>query len=98
VDDATAEIRRMWIGPAWRGLGLGRRLLGHLETTAGGLGYRHVVLDTNQTLREAIALYEAAGYHSIERYNDNPYAQRWFAKELVSRAGRKRSAPAAAAR
>ena len=99
VDDATAEIKRMWIGPAWRGLGLGRRLLRHLETTAGELGYRRVVLDTNQTLREAIALYEAAGYHSIERYNENPYAQRWFAKDLVSRgAARTRSAPGAAAR
>jgi hypothetical protein len=28
-------------------------------------------------------MYEALGYRSIERYNDNPYAQRWFAKQLL---------------
>lgn len=81
-DDDTAEIKRMWIDPARRGGGLGRRLLAHLEDAAVGLGYRSVVLDTNSTLTEAIAMYERAGYRSIERYNDNPYAQRWFTKDL----------------
>jgi hypothetical protein len=28
-------------------------------------------------------MYERAGYHAIERYNDNPYAHRWFAKPLA---------------
>ena len=32
---------------------------------------------------EAVAMYDRAGYHPIERYNDNPYAQRWFAKALA---------------
>ena len=41
-------------------------------------------LDTNGTLVEAIAMYERAGYHHIERYNDNPYAQAWFEKSLTS--------------
>jgi DNA-binding MarR family transcriptional regulator/GNAT superfamily N-acetyltransferase len=82
VDQATGEIKRMWIHLGWRGLGLGRRLLRRLEAVAGELGYGRVVLDTNETLVEAIAMYERAGYHTIERYNDNPYAQRWFAKDL----------------
>jgi DNA-binding MarR family transcriptional regulator/GNAT superfamily N-acetyltransferase len=82
VDDRTAEIKRMWIHPDWRGLGLGARLLAHLEDTARRMGRAGVVLDTNATLREAISMYERSGYHAIERYNDNPYAQRWFAKEL----------------
>jgi GNAT superfamily N-acetyltransferase len=82
IDESTAEIKRMWIHHDWRGLGLGRRLLARLEDVAGGLGYTRVVLDTNATLIEAIAMYERSGYHSIERYNDNPYAQRWFAKDL----------------
>ena len=38
VDDATTEIKRMWIHPDWRGLGLGRRLVDHLELLAAGLG------------------------------------------------------------
>ena len=41
-----------------------------------------VRLDTHSSLAEAIAMYERAGYHAIERYNDNPWARRWFAKDL----------------
>lgn len=81
-DDSTGEIKRMWIDPEWRGLGLGRRLVDHLEQLAAGLGYRRVVLDTNDSLEEAIAMYGAMGYDPTERYNDNPYAQRWFVKQL----------------
>ncbi len=40
-------------------------------------------LDTNGALTEAIALYERAGYHRIERYNDNPYAELFFEKSLT---------------
>ncbi|MFC7403796.1 bifunctional helix-turn-helix transcriptional regulator/GNAT family N-acetyltransferase [Georgenia alba] len=80
---ATAEIKRMWVDPEWRGAGLGSRMLRHLEGLAAGQGYAHVVLDTNATLAEAIAMYERAGYRRIERYNDNPYAELFFAKELT---------------
>ena len=76
------EIKRMWVDPEWRGCGLAARLLEALEARAAELGYREVYLDTNATLTEAIAMYERAGYRRIERYNANPYAQRWFAKRL----------------
>jgi DNA-binding MarR family transcriptional regulator/GNAT superfamily N-acetyltransferase len=82
VDRGTGEIKRMWIDPEWRGLGLGPRLLACLEGVARELGRRRVILDTNESLTEAIAMYERAGYHAIERYNDNPYAHRWFARRL----------------
>jgi GNAT superfamily N-acetyltransferase len=76
------EIKRMWIADGWRGVGLGRRLLAELEQVGAQLGHREVHLDTNDTLTEAIAMYQSAGYRSIQRYNDNPFARRWFAKEL----------------
>jgi ribosomal protein S18 acetylase RimI-like enzyme len=79
----TGEIKRMWVHPGWRGAGLGSRLLRHLEQVAAELGDTEVKLDTNGTLVEAIAMYERAGYRRIDRYNDNPYAQAWFAKELT---------------
>jgi ribosomal protein S18 acetylase RimI-like enzyme len=82
IDDTTAEIKRMWIDRSCRGLGLGRRLLASLEELAISQGRRRIVLDTNATLREAIALYERCGYRATPRYNDNPYAQRWFEKDL----------------
>ncbi|GAB6985769.1 bifunctional helix-turn-helix transcriptional regulator/GNAT family N-acetyltransferase [Nocardioides pyridinolyticus] len=78
----TGEIKRMWVDDAWRGAGLGSRMLRELEALAGRLGHRRVVLDTNGALVEAIAMYERAGYTPIERYNDNPYAEAWFEKRL----------------
>ena len=82
IDDDTAEIKRMWVHVDWRALGLGRRLLAYLEGQAAELGRSRVILDTNERLREAIAMYEHSGYRPIERYNDNPYAHHWFAKPL----------------
>lgn len=82
LDDETAEIKRMWVHGDWRGAGLGARMLRHLEALAVDQGYRRAVLDTNGTLVEAIAMYERSGYRRIERYNDNPYAEAFFEKEL----------------
>ncbi|MEV5001098.1 helix-turn-helix domain-containing GNAT family N-acetyltransferase [Nocardioides sp. LML1-1-1.1] len=84
LDERTAEVKRMWVDGAWRGAGLGARMLRHLEDLAREQGYGRVVLDTNGTLTEAIAMYERAGYTRVERYNDNPYAEAFFAKELSS--------------
>jgi GNAT superfamily N-acetyltransferase len=80
--EGTGEIKRMWVHPDWRGAGLGSRMLRHLEDQARDLGHRRVLLDTNGTLVEAIAMYQRSGYEPVERYNDNPYAQAWFAKTL----------------
>jgi ribosomal protein S18 acetylase RimI-like enzyme len=82
---APAEIRRMWVAPAARGLGLGRRLLAELEARAARRRHRVVRLDTNGTLAEAIGMYRAAGYAEVPRFNDNPYAQHWFEKRLPLR-------------
>jgi DNA-binding MarR family transcriptional regulator/GNAT superfamily N-acetyltransferase len=82
-DAGVAEIKRMWVDPAWRGLGLGGRLLTELEQRARALGHGRVVLDTNETLTEAIGLYRRHGYDPIERYNDNPYAHHWFGRDLA---------------
>ncbi len=79
---ATGEIKRMWVAEDWRGAGLGSRMLRELEALAARLGHQRVVLDTNGTLVEAIAMYERAGYSPVERYNDNPYAEAWFEKPL----------------
>ncbi len=69
-DDAPAEIKRMWVAPAVRGLGLGRRLLTDLETHAAANQVRVLRLETNRTLDEAIGLYRAAGYREVAAFND----------------------------
>ena len=82
LPDGAAEVKRMWVHDSWRGAGLGARLLRHLEDLARGRGHTVVRLDTNDTLVEAIAMYERAGYRSIQRYNDNEWARCWFEKDL----------------
>lgn len=82
LDSRTGEIKRMWIAPEVRGLGLSRRLLEALEAHALRSGLTRMRLDTNRVLLEAHALYRKAGYREIERYNDNPYAHLWFEKDL----------------
>jgi GNAT superfamily N-acetyltransferase len=67
-DDATAEIRRMYVAPAERGRGLSRRVLTALEDEARTLGYSFVRLETGNLQTEAVRLYVSAGYARIERY------------------------------
>lgn len=82
LDATTGEIKRMWVAPEARGLGVAHRLLEALEDQARQAGMKRVVLDTNRSLAEAQAMYRKAGYRDIERYNDNPYADFFFEKEF----------------
>jgi DNA-binding MarR family transcriptional regulator/GNAT superfamily N-acetyltransferase len=82
--DRRAEVKRMWVSPAVRGLGVGRRLLAELEARAAGLGVRTLRLETNRALTEAIGLYRDAGYREVDAFNDEPYAHHWFEKTLAS--------------
>lgn len=83
-DDQWAEVKRMWIAPSVRGLGLGRRLLVELEAQALHRNMRTLRLETNRTLEEAINLYRSAGYEEVAAFNDEPYAHHWFEKHLRS--------------
>ena len=67
-DEATAEIRRMYVMPEARGRGLSRRVLSALEDEARALGYSLVRLETGKLQTEAIGLYASAGFLPIPRY------------------------------
>lgn len=82
LDLERGEVKRMWVAPAARGRGLASALLSALEDEVRGAGRTVVVLDTRSVLVEAVALYPRRGYQTVERYNDNPYADRWFRKTL----------------
>lgn len=83
LEPHVGEIKRMWIAPSARGLGIGRRLLAELERGARRRRLRRIRLDTNESLQEALRLYRTAGYREIGPYNDNPYAHHWFEKTLA---------------
>ncbi|MEU6079142.1 bifunctional helix-turn-helix transcriptional regulator/GNAT family N-acetyltransferase [Streptomyces sp. NPDC047108] len=83
--DEPTEIKRMWVAPSARGLGLGRRLLTELEAHAARHGRSRVLrLETNGTLTEAIGLYRSAGYAEVDAFNDEPYAHHWFEKRITA--------------
>jgi DNA-binding MarR family transcriptional regulator/GNAT superfamily N-acetyltransferase len=77
-----AELKRMWVAPRARGLGLGRRLLVELERLAAEHGVRTLRLETNKSLVEAIALYRSSGWREVPAFNDERYAHHWFEKRL----------------
>ncbi|MFI8306168.1 GNAT family N-acetyltransferase [Streptomyces sp. NPDC085927] len=79
---APAEVKRMWVAPHARGLGLGRRLLAELEAKASQHGREVMRLDTNTVLDAAIGLYRSCGFQEVAAFNDEPYAQHWFEKRL----------------
>ena len=81
--DGSGELKRMWVAPEARGLGLGRRILRDLEHRAAEAGAVVLRLETNGSLTEAIALYRRSGYREVEPFNDEPYAQHWFEKRLA---------------
>jgi DNA-binding MarR family transcriptional regulator/N-acetylglutamate synthase-like GNAT family acetyltransferase len=78
----TAEIKRLWVAPAARGLGLGRKLMAAAEARARELGVAALRLDTNSALPEAAALYRRSGWREIPRFNDDPYPDMFFEKRL----------------
>ncbi len=80
--DAPTELKRMWVAPQVRGLGVGRRLLQELERHAREAGVTVLHLETNRALEEAIALYRRSGYQEVPAFNDEPYAHHWFEKRL----------------
>ena len=80
--DAPAELKRMWVAPQMRGVGLGQRLLNELERHARQVGVATLRLETNRALTAAIDLYRRSGYQEVEAFNDEPYAHHWFEKHL----------------
>jgi DNA-binding MarR family transcriptional regulator/GNAT superfamily N-acetyltransferase len=76
------EIKRMWVAPDVRGLGVGRRLLTELERRAREHGDKVVRLETNKALVEAISIYRSSGYVEVPAFNDEAYGDHWFEKRL----------------
>ncbi|MBF6167754.1 MarR family transcriptional regulator [Streptomyces gardneri] len=78
------EIKRMWVAPHVRNLGLARRFLAELEARAARLGHSTLLLDTNKALTPAINLYRSYGFTETAAFNDEPYAHHWFEKRIIT--------------
>lgn len=62
IAEGTVELRKMYLSPAARGRGLGRRLLEHAIAEAKARGFRRMELETASPLVEAISLYRSGGF------------------------------------
>lgn len=82
TDKGYAEIKRLWVSPAARGLGLARKLMAKTEEAARELGISLLRLDTNKALPEAVNFYRKEGWTEIDRFNDDPYPDFFFEKRL----------------
>jgi GNAT superfamily N-acetyltransferase len=82
LDTDVAEVKSMYVAPAYRGTGLGRRILARLDEIALEHRCRAVRLATSDYLTPAVGLYRSAGYREVPAYNENPKADLWFEREL----------------
>jgi GNAT superfamily N-acetyltransferase len=71
---ATAEVKRLYVRPAARGTGLGRRLVQTVIDGARAIGYGELKLDTLDRMAEARSLYAKLGFHECAPYYHNPIA------------------------
>jgi GNAT superfamily N-acetyltransferase len=83
IGDGVAEMKRLYVRPAHRGTGLGRKLAEAVLDEAGAAGYRTVRLDTLATMKAAQALYLSMGFTDIPPYNEHPIeGTRFMEKKL----------------
>ncbi|MBC7535839.1 MAG: GNAT family N-acetyltransferase [Ferruginibacter sp.] len=67
-DEQTAEVKRMFVLPAFRGRGIAGQLIQELERWAAELGYTNCILETGQKMTDAIRVYKKAGYTITGNY------------------------------
>ncbi|MGW6966172.1 GNAT family N-acetyltransferase [Streptomyces zaomyceticus] len=82
LDGDRAELTRIFLRHAFRGLGGAGSLIAELERSARELGARRMVLNTRLDLVEARALYTRRGYAEIPAYCTGPYMDIWYGKDL----------------
>lgn len=67
-DETTAELKRLYVAPSYRGLGIAKALLIAVEDSARQAGRKRIWLETGTAQPEAIGLYERTGYSRIDDF------------------------------
>jgi GNAT superfamily N-acetyltransferase len=78
----AAEVKRLYVRPAFRGMRLAHALMQAAEDYARSEGHGWLYLDTKDDLHAAIRFYLSIGYQPCPRYNDNPQATIFLRKQL----------------
>ena len=81
-ENQKAEMKRLFVKPAYRGKSLAKSLINFLERYAFALGFKELFADTHSNRNSSVELYKSLGYQEIPRYNENPVADIFLKKEL----------------
>lgn len=78
-----AEMKRLFVRPSTRGLGVGKALVSRALSEARAIGYSEIVLDTLPSMTDAQRMYEQFGFRDIPAYRQNPiqgtrYLSKWL--------------------
>jgi len=84
LDETTIELRKMYFDPSIRGRGLGKELLAKMIEKARNMGYMRVYLETASVLKQAVHLYENAGFQPVD-VKHTPRCDQAYVLELRSR-------------
>ena len=83
LPDGLGEVRRVFVEPSARRLGVGARLMRAVEDEARSRAVTRLRLDTRTDLVEARRLYASHGYREVAPFNDGRWADRWLGKSLA---------------
>ena len=85
LETDVCEMKRLFVRPAWRCQGLGRRLTIAIIAAADEMGYRQIKLDTLSSMTAAISLYHSLGFRRIPAYYVNPSENAVFMELQLNR-------------
>jgi len=92
IDERTCEMKRLYVRPGYRGLGIGAKLVRRIIEAAIVRGYEAMRLDTLASMAHAISLYRSVGFQDIEPYIYNPLPGALFMeKRLEQKSARPQS-------
>jgi ribosomal protein S18 acetylase RimI-like enzyme len=82
ISTDICEMKRLYLRPEARGLGVGAKLVDSIIAYARAAGYQRIVLDTLVSMASAMTLYQSRGFQRIDPYYQNPHSALFFALDL----------------
>lgn len=84
--EGACEMKRLYVTPQGRGLGLGEKLVSMILNDAQRIGYREIRLDTLPSMTSAIALYRKFGFEPMDAYYETPVGGTLFLRRILAAA------------
>lgn len=83
LEQGICEMKRLYVRPEFRGLGIGKMLSQMIIDEASRIGYDKMRLDTLASMKEAISIYRKLGFHNVQPYRYNPFQDAVFLEKDI---------------